>query len=59
MWDGIAFSQLGDTAYTDALIEANLQYREYFSFPAGILLTLPDITEKENTAAPAWKKSVG
>lgn len=50
MWDGIAFSQLGDTVYTNALIEANLQYRDYFSFPAGIVSTLPEKTEKGNAA---------
>lgn len=59
MWDGIAFSQMGDTAYTDKLIEANLQYRDYFFFPAGIVLTIPDKIEKINALLPVWRQGAG
>lgn len=37
MWDSIAFTQLGDTAYTDRLMNLNRQYRMYYRFPAGIV----------------------
>ncbi|MCI8815562.1 MAG: phage tail protein [Angelakisella sp.] len=57
MWDRIAYSQLGDTAYTDRLIAANLRYREYYIFPAGIVLTLPEISAEADKSLPPWKKS--
>ena len=39
MWDSIAYAQLGSTDHTDKLMNANLQYRKYYIFPAGIVLT--------------------
>lgn len=56
MWDRIAYTQLGSVDYTDKLIAANLRYREYYTFPAGIVLTLPEIKEKVNTSLPPWKQ---
>lgn len=56
MWDSIAYTQLGSVDYTDKLIAANLRYREYYTFPAGIVLTLPEIKEKVNTSLPPWKQ---
>ena len=56
MWDSIAYTQLGSVDYTDKLIAANLRYREYYTFPAGIVLILPEIKEKVNTSLPPWKQ---
>ena len=42
MWDSIAFSQLGSEAYTDRLMNLNPQHLGYYTFPAGIVLKLPD-----------------
>ncbi|WP_298029679.1 tail protein X [uncultured Dysosmobacter sp.] len=56
MWDRIAYAQLGDVAHTDKLINANLQYREYYLFPAGIVLVLPDIPENTSNSLPPWKQ---
>lgn len=56
MWDSIAHKQLGSTSHTDKLINANLQYREYYIFPAGIVLTLPEIPKKISNSLPPWKK---
>lgn len=56
MWDSIAYSQLGDVAHTDKLINANLQYREYYIFPAGITLVLPEIPENSSNSLPPWKQ---
>lgn len=56
MWDSIAFSQLGDVAHTDKLMNANLRYREYYTFPAGIVLTLPEIPERTSDTLPPWKQ---
>ena len=58
MWDSIAHSQLGDVAHTDKLMNLNTTYREYYIFPAGITLVLPDITTDESSSAnlPPWKQ---
>lgn len=56
MWDNIAYKQLGDVAHTDKLMNANLQYLGYFTFPAGIVLTLPKIEEQASSTLPPWKK---
>ena len=31
MWDSIAFQQMGSVDYTDQLMNANQQYREYYT----------------------------
>lgn len=59
MWDSIAYSQLGSEAYTDKLINLNQQYWELYTFPAGIVLTLPDIDEPAGNSLPPWKQVVG
>ena len=59
MWDSIAYSQLGDEAYTDKLINLNTAYRDYYIFPAGITLTLPDITDASSDSLPPWKQVSG
>lgn len=56
MWDSIAYAQLGSTSHTDKLMNANLRYREYFIFPAGIVLILPEVKESVNSTLPPWKK---
>ncbi len=57
MWDSIAYRQLGDVAHTDKLINANIQYHDYFTFPAGIVLTLPEIREQPASTLPPWKRA--
>lgn len=60
MWDSIAHTQLGGVAHTDKLINANLRYLEYYIFPAGIVLELPEITESGASAGlPPWKGAAG
>jgi len=59
MWDSIAYSQMGGTNYTDQLMNANQRYREYYIFPAGILLTIPDTVEPASDSLPPWKKVAG
>ncbi len=56
MWDKIAYTQLGDTAHTDKLMNANLRYREYYTFPAGIVLVLPEIPKRTSDTLPPWKQ---
>lgn len=55
MWDSIAYTQLGDVAHTDKLMSANLQHLGYYTFPAGIVLFLPDIPEDISNTLPPWK----
>ncbi len=59
MWDSIAYQQLGDTAYTNQLMMLNLAYREYFIFPAGIVLTLPEVSTPVSSTLPPWKQAIG
>ena len=56
MWDSIAHRQLGSYLHTDKLMNANQQYRAYYTFPAGIVLTLPELTEPVSNTLPPWKK---
>lgn len=58
MWDAIAHAQLGSTNYTDRLIRANLRYRTAYTFPAGIVLVLPEVeTASAESALPPWKRA--
>ena len=59
LWDSIAHRMLGDTAHTDKLMNANLRYCGYYTFPAGVVLTLPDIVETVSDTLPPWKKVRG
>lgn len=59
MWDSIAFQQMGSVDYTDQLMNANQQYREYYTFPAGIVLTIPDAVESVSSSLPPWKQVAG
>ncbi|MCD8052263.1 MAG: tail protein X [Clostridiales bacterium] len=53
-WDGIAYKKLGSGYYMDLLIAENPQYSDYFVFPAGIKLKLPEIEETTSSSLPPW-----
>ena len=57
MWDSIAYKQLGSTSHTDKLLNSNLQYRDNYIFPAGIVLKLPEIRQAAGTSLPPWKRT--
>lgn len=59
MWDSIAFQQLGSTSYTDKLMNLNAQYIDYYIFPAGVTLELPDVAPKKSDKLPPWKRVSG
>lgn len=59
MWDAIAYHQLGDVAHTDKLMNLNQQYLEYYTFPAGIVLTLPEVSVTPADTLPLWKQVMG
>ncbi len=55
-WDMIAYTELGNTDYTDRLIAANPEYVGTLIFPAGVTLRLPDIPEETGDSLPPWKR---
>lgn len=59
MWDSIAYIQLGSVGQTDKLMNANLQHRDIYIFPAGVVLTLPEVPEQAGGSLPPWKGAVG
>lgn len=58
-WDMIAHEQLGDVCYTAQLMQSNGKYLDYYIFPTGIVLELPDIEKAPRTAAVPWKQVAG
>lgn len=59
MWDSIAAKQLGSVAYADKIMNLNSQYIDVYIFPAGIVLTLPDVLIAAPSSAPPWKRVNG
>lgn len=62
MWDSIAHAQLGSVSYTGSLMMCNRKYLDYYIFPAGIVLELPDVdalTDVSGGALPPWKQVAG
>ena len=59
MWDSIAYRQMGGVAYTGALMCANQAFLAYYTFPAGIVLTIPDAAEPASGSLPPWKQATG
>ena len=58
-WDSIAFNQMGTTDHTDKLMNANTKYRDIFIFPAGIVLEIPEVSERNYDDLPPWKRVSG
>lgn len=60
MWDSIAYKTLGDTAYTDVLLNANKEHRNVYVFPAGVALTIPEVDSfAALSTLPPWKQVRG
>ena len=58
-WDSIAFNQMGTTDHTDKLMNANTKCRDIFIFPAGIVLDIPEVSERNYDDLPPWKRVGG
>lgn len=57
MWDMVAYKTLGSISLTDKLMMANRQYLGFYTFPAGIVLTLPEVKNESNIEGlPPWKR---
>lgn len=58
MWDKIAHEQMGSVLYLDKLMKANVKYAALFVFPAGIVLTIPEVEDEVNMELPPWKRGL-
>lgn len=57
MWDMIAYKALGSVYFTDKLMIANRRYLDLYTFPAGIVLQLPQVrNESAVEGLPPWKQ---
>lgn len=56
MWDSIAYQQMGSCDYANELMRANRQLLDYYTFPAGIVITIPDVSAEASSTAPPWKQ---
>ena len=59
-WDTVSYKNLGSTEYVDRLMMLNLDYIDYYIFPAGIVLELPEISDEDiRYTVPPWMEVVG
>lgn len=59
MWDKIAYEQMGSVMYTDKLVKANADHAARFVFPAGVVLSIPDVgDEPQSMELPPWKRGL-
>ncbi|MDE7064035.1 MAG: tail protein X [Desulfovibrionaceae bacterium] len=61
-WDGIAFRLWGREHLMSALLRANPDHADVLIFPAGIILTVPDVNPEATqpiTELPPWIRSEG
>lgn len=54
-WDKIAYGVYGNELYADKLILANIKYVGFFVFPAGIVLTTPEVEDEAEENVPEWR----
>ncbi len=56
-WDSIALKQVGTESAMTELIEANPQHRTIVRFPAGVVLSIPEVsTVITPESLPPWKR---
>ena len=56
MWDAISKKQYGSERFMPQLLKANPDYANYVIFPAGIVLSLPEIDTSTAVNLPPWKR---
>ena len=54
----MAYKAYGNEMYMDTLIKANIEYKDTYIFPAGVVLTLPEIELTVSESLPPWKQGV-
>lgn len=57
-WDIVTYKAYGNEMYMDTLIKANIEYKDTYIFPAGVVLTLPEIELTVSESLPPWKQGV-
>lgn len=57
-WDIVAYKVYGNEMYMDTLIKANIEYKDTYIFPAGVVLNLPEIELTVSESLPPWKQGV-
>lgn len=55
-WDWIAHQTLGSEYYMEQLMEANPKHIGVAVFPAGIVLTIPELEVPKALNLPPWKR---
>ena len=57
-WDSIAYKLYGDEAHTDVLMENNYPYLDFFVFPEGIVLKVPEVSlySEDDFEVPEWRE---
>ena len=55
-WDIVAYKAYGNDM--DTLVKANIEYKDTYIFPAGVVLTLPEIELTVSESLPPWKQGV-
>lgn len=57
-WDVVSIIAYGSELFVAELVEANWPHREVAIFGAGVVLTIPEITEERRDAAnlPPWRR---
>lgn len=55
-WDLIAKRVYGDEKKLDILMANNFSLLDYVVFPAGILVTIPDLGTEELQEWPEWRR---
>lgn len=55
-WDLIAYKVYGDGMYMDLLIKENIKYKDIYTFPAGVILFVPEIAPETQETLPPWKQ---
>lgn len=57
-WDIVAYKVYGNEMYMDILIKANLEYKDIYIFPAGVVLAVPETGLEVSESLPPWKQGV-
>ncbi|RDY27139.1 tail protein X [Lachnotalea glycerini] len=58
-WDMIALEVYGSEFYAGYLMSQNIKLLDYFIFPEGIILNIPELPDSEATVEqPDWRSDV-
>jgi len=60
MWDVVSYKVFGTSAFSDRIMHLNTPYIDYYVFPGGLKLRLPEIPQGEGVYnPPPWQEAVG